>query len=113
MEPEIHADTVAQVILLAREMRDPGTSNKTIVAALKDFIAGLTEDEKLDLVAIMWIGRESFSADEYEEAVDTARQEMIQPTEEYLAKTPLLSDFLENGLDAMGISVAAVENGLY
>jgi hypothetical protein len=112
-EIEIHADTVAQVILLAREMRDPSTSNRTIVNELKEFIASLTEDEQYDLVALMWVGRESFAPEEYPEALRTARAEAIMPTEDYLVNTPLLADYLENGLEALGISPGDAEDDLY
>ncbi|MEM1130915.1 MAG: DUF3775 domain-containing protein [Pseudomonadota bacterium] len=111
--PEVHADTVAHVILLAREMRDPGTSAATIVAQLRGFIEGLTEEEQLELVAIMWIGRESFEAAEFDEAIATARAERTTPTADYLVNAPLLADYLENGLEKLGISPADAEGDLY
>ena len=122
--PEIHADTVAEVILLAREMSESAavgaydgvTDSQGAAQAeseFRQFVAGLTVDEKLDLVVLYWIGRESFSADEYEEALETAREEAINRTEDYLVDVPMLADYLENGLEAMGISAADAENDLY
>lgn len=118
--PEIHADTIAQVILLSREIGEAtavgahdglrGTGSGTLAAReLRAFIAGLNEDEKYSLVAVMWIGRDSFSADEYDEAYDTARQEATNPTEDYLAGMPMLADYLESGLEALGIAPGDVE----
>ena len=122
--PEIHADTVAEVILLAREMSESasvgaedgisGKSGSSVAEReFRQFVAGLTEDEKLDLVVLYWIGRDSFSAEEYEEALETARSEALNRTEDYLVDVPLLADYLESGLEAMGISAAEAEDDLY
>lgn len=108
--PEIHADNVAQVILLARETMIG--SDPTSRAELESFINGLTEDDALDLVALAWIGRESFSADEYAEARQVAAEEATTSTAEYLMGMPLLADYLEDGLEAMGISAGDAEDDL-
>ena len=44
------------------------------------------------------------------EAIDTARMEKTGPTSRYLLGVPLLSDYLEAGLDALGISVEDAED---
>lgn len=122
--PEIHADTVAEVILLAREMSEAasvgaqdGVTDRASASVpereFRQFVAGLTEDEKLNLVVLYWIGRESFSAEEYEEALETARSEALNRTEDYLLDVPLLADYLESGLEAMGISASEAEDDLY
>ena len=102
---EISVSKVVRVIMLAREM---GADHPHVV----DYIGGLNEEEKAHLVAIMWVGRESFTADDYESAVETAFEEASAPTENYLSSTPELSDYLEDGLDALGISVADAEDEL-
>lgn len=76
------------------------------------FIAGLNDDEQASLVALAWIGRGTFSAEEYDEAVDTARSEKVNKTEDYLLGIPLLADYLEDGLDRMGISVESAEQDI-
>ncbi len=78
-------------------------------AELRAFIRRLNDDEKASLVAIMWIGRETFEAEELQEAIDTARAEATTPTEDYLLGVPLLSDYLEDGLEKLGIDVTEVE----
>jgi len=75
-----------------------------------EFIAGLNQREQASLVALAWIGRGSFSADEFAEAVETARAEHSNRTGDYLLGMPLLADYLEEGLDAMGISVEDAED---
>jgi hypothetical protein len=60
----------------------------------------------------MWIGRESFDATEIEEAKQTARAEATAPTEDYLSGIPQLSDYLEDGLQALGIDPTDAEDHL-
>lgn len=102
---EISSYKVAQVILMARELdRAEGE--------LRAFIDRLTEEEQASLVAVMWIGRGSFGADELEEAKATAANEATTPTADYLLGSPHLSDHLENGLDELGISIVDDEDDL-
>ncbi|SEO57490.1 Protein of unknown function [Salinihabitans flavidus] len=102
---EISNWKVAQVVLMAREL-------ERAEAELRAFIDNLNEDEQASLVAVMWIGRESFTADDLEEAIETARAEATTPTADYLIGTPHLSDHLENGMDELGISLSDEEDDL-
>ena len=77
-----------------------------------EYIAALNEDEQVHLVALTWVGRGTFSVDEFSEAVDTARSERTNPTEQYLLGIPLLSDYLEEGLDKLGYSVEEAERDI-
>jgi hypothetical protein len=97
--------TAAQVILMNREL-------SRAESELRGFIDRLSEDEQAELVALMWIGRGSFEAEEWDEAVRTAMSEATTPCADYLIGTPHLSDHLENGLDAMGYSAADAEDDL-
>ncbi len=93
---EISPRKVVHIIFQARE--------KNIAEAeLHEFIANLNDDEKLNLVALTWIGRETFEPEEWAEAMRTAAEEATVPTEEYLMHMPLFADYLENGLEKMGI----------
>lgn len=76
---------------------------------LIDSIEGLNEDEQLDLVALMWIGRGDFTAEEWQEARDQAADVRPRNTAHYLSETPLLSDFLEEGLSKAGYSIEEFE----
>src|SRR3990170_7532588 len=71
-------------------------------AELKGFISTLNVDEQVSLVALMWIGRGSYGPDELDEALETARAERVNPTADYLLGIPLLSDYLEEGLEKLG-----------
>ncbi|SEQ75351.1 DUF3775 domain-containing protein [Thalassovita taeanensis] len=102
---EISIDKVANVILMARELgRAEGE--------LRAFIDRLSEEELIDLVALMWVGRGSFEPEEWEDAKATAANEATTPTADYLIGTPRLSDYLENGLDALGLSAIDEEDEL-
>ncbi len=99
---EISPRKVVHVIYQARE--GPPADD-----ALAAFIEGLNVDEKANLVALAWVGREAFDAEDFEEAVATAMEEASTPTSEYLMGMPHLAENLEYGLEQMGISVSDVE----
>ena len=101
--PDISTDKVVRVIFLAREFGPES-------AQLHNYLSGLNEDEAANLVALMWVGRDSFDVDDWDEALQTAREEASAPTEDYLSGIPELPDNLEAGLDAMGINVSEVED---
>jgi hypothetical protein len=79
-------------------------------AELASFINALNIDEQVQLVALAWLGRGTFTAEEFDEAVETARNERVVSTSRYLLGMPLLADYLEEGLDKLGISVEDAEN---
>lgn len=103
-EDERTEDVLDNVELIA-EPSDDATRSE-----VAEFIDSLNEDEQASLVAVAWIGRGSFSADELSEAIETARSERVVKTSEYLLGIPLLPDFLEEGLDRLGISVEDAEH---
>jgi hypothetical protein len=87
-------------------------NNDATRSEVAQFIAGLNDDEQANLVALVWVGRGSYTADEFAEAVETAQAEKINKTEDYLLGTPLLADYLEEGLDKLGISVEDAEEDI-
>ena len=102
---DITVHKIAQIILMARELN-------RAEAELRAFIDRLTDEEQASLVAVMWIGRGSFEPEELEEAKRTANEEATTPCANYLLGTPHLSDHLENGLDALGLSASDDEDEL-
>ena len=50
------------------------------------------------------MGRGTYEADEFTEAVETARSERANATANYLLGMPLLADYLEEGLEKLGHS---------
>jgi len=102
---DISTHKIAQIVLMARELdRAEGE--------LRAFIGRLSKDEQACLVAVMWIGRDSFEPEDLAEAIATAQEEATTPTADYLLGSPHLSDHLENGLDALGLSALEDEDDL-
>jgi hypothetical protein len=66
------------------------------------FINGMNVDERAALVALAWIGRGTYEAGEWDEALDLARNEHGERTAQYLLSLPLLGDYLEEALSAFG-----------
>lgn len=100
---EISPRKVVHIIFQARE-GDYGSDE------LRAFLAALNDDEKAHLVALAWVGRGAFEAEEFADAVATARAEATTPTEDYLTGMPHLPENLEAGLEALGIDVADAED---
>ncbi len=127
---DISPRKVARIIMRARELGSkvarwdtPGDvadadsilesrSSDGTEGELRSYISDLNNDEQASLVAIAWIGRDTFDAAELEEAIATAKSEKSSPTEDYLLGMPLLSDYLESGLDALGISLEEAGEGI-
>ncbi len=76
---------------------------------LVEYIDDLNEDEALDLVCLMWIGRGTYGVEQLDEARQVAEQEATHKTSEYLLGTPMLSDYLEAGLIEFGFTPEEIE----
>jgi hypothetical protein len=92
--------------VLADDSHDP------VARELSGFIRALNEDEQIDLVALMWLGRGDGTIEEWEglraSAVEV-RSEYSNPrreTAQYLLGEPMLGDLLADGLDEFGIDWA-------
>lgn len=136
MPLEIAPEKVAYVIMKARELDvkvaawddggadDAPYENEDADQILEDlasdptyqeateFIGNLNEDEKVSLVALAWIGRGTYEAEDIDEAIDTARSEATTSTANYLLGMPLLADYLEEGLDKLGFAVGEIEDDI-
>jgi len=130
---EISPGKVAYLAILAREIDvkvapwdgagdDTESDSGGVLEALGDdpavvefraFVEGLNEDEQASLVAVMWIGRDTYTADDLDEAIETAKSEATTPTADYLLGVPLLSDYLEAGLEALGFDPEEAEGEFY
>lgn len=128
----IAVDKVAFIVLRAREVQvkeplsDPDSgSNPTddgeadvledrredlTRRELADAIRGLNEEEQINLVALVWLGRGTYDIAEWSTALEVARSEHNARTAEYLLGMPLLPDYLEEGLAAFGESIVDDED---
>ncbi|MBI1364336.1 MAG: DUF3775 domain-containing protein [Alphaproteobacteria bacterium] len=76
---------------------------------LRTALQSLNDDEKLDLVTLVWIGRGDFSIDEWSAARAEADSVRDKHAVRYLMETPLFSDFLEEGLALAGYDLDEFE----
>ena len=105
MEPEISLRKVVNVIFHARSAQ----RSRELAA----FIEALNDDEKAHLVAIAWVGRGAFEAEDYAAAVANALAEATVPTADYLMGMPHLAENLESGLEALGYDVTDAEEDFF
>jgi hypothetical protein len=83
----------------------------SVEGELRSFINALTEDEQIDLVALTWLGRDDYTAADWSSVHEEAARAHNNRTVEYLLGIPLLGDFLEEGLSALGYSCEEFELG--
>lgn len=112
---------VKAAVTLPTEGTDPSESDMSevledhasdpVAHELTSFIDDLNEEEQIDLVALAWLGRGTFSLAEWEDAVREARDAHNERTAAYLLGMPLLGDYLEEGLSRFGLSCEDFERG--
>jgi len=102
------------------EASDPADDRAGATAALQDLpdnpaeqeladaLDGLNADERLDVVALMWVGRGDFEPDEWDQARAQAAESAEAPTARYLTGTPMLAEYLEEGLEELGYAIEDV-----
>ena len=77
-----------------------------VVREITGFINAMTEDEQIDLVALMRLGRGDGTIEEWEDLRREAAEGRNSRTASYLLGEPLVSDYLAEGLDAFGLTWA-------
>lgn len=82
--------------LLADHGSDP------VLAELRNAIDDLEPDQQVALVALMWVGRGDYDEDEWDTALEQARDSWNERTADYVIGTPLAGDYLAEGLDVLG-----------
>jgi hypothetical protein len=127
----VSPETVCAIIAAAREMQamadgdiddvalDDDEETEFLADAVKETgrnallaeLAGLGEEESLDLIALMLVGRASYGRGDWHEARGRARDLSFKDRARYLADMPLLGIYLERGLDAFGYSCGGDGSG--
>lgn len=122
----ISPEKVCFIIIKAREFDakeevsepDPGSnpSDDKDVEILEDYtddpmveeitslVNSLSVDEQVDLVTLMWLGRDDYTAADWDSVREEAASAHNNRTAEYLLGTPNLGDLLEEGLSMLGYS---------
>jgi len=73
-----------------------------VVREITGFIDAMTEDERIDLVALMRLGRGDGGIEEWDDLRREAAEGRNKGTASYLLGEPLVSDYLAEGIDAFG-----------
>lgn len=109
-EPGKHAvDDIVREDLPEEEDEIPAYQDSSEYDDLREYIDNLNENEQIELVAIAWIGRGTYTSDDWGEAVEVAADEHPSHVAVYLLSQPLLADELEEGLSELGLSCEDVE----
>ncbi|HZD89442.1 MAG TPA: DUF3775 domain-containing protein [Pseudolabrys sp.] len=80
-----------------------------VAQELSSFIDAMTEDEQIDLVALAWLGRNDYTANDWPAVREEAAGAHNDRTAEYLMGIPMLGDVVEEGLSMLGFSCEDVE----
>ena len=79
---------------------------------LISWISDLTDSQKSELVALFWLGRGDGDASDFPDLIEQARSQQGKSTSRYLLGSPLLGDYLEEGLERLGIDTSEIEGTL-
>ena len=122
MPLSINPDTVCFVVAKAREVNvkvapeelaDDGDDMERILEGyaddatyqeLKAFLDAQSDDVLRELLALTWIGRGDYAADDWQSVMSEIADVREKHTSDYLLGTPLLADYLEEGLSEFGLS---------
>ena len=125
----INPDTVCYVIVKARELfvkvapeelYDDSDDVERILEdhaddptyqEIRQFLDSLNEDELAELLALMWVGRGDYGVDDWQPALNAVDDLRDRHPVDYLLGTPLLADYLEEGLSQFGQSCEDFEMG--
>jgi hypothetical protein len=80
-----------------------------VVEEITSFIDAMSVDEQVDLVAMMWLGRDDYTIADWPSVREEAARAHNERTAQYLLGTPMLGDLLEEGLSMLGFSCEDVE----
>ena len=78
---------------------------------LVDALNSLTDPERVEVLALTWLGRGDYGKEDWREVLEEARRIHDEKETEYLVGTPLLADYLEEGLSQLGYSIEDFEIG--
>jgi len=82
--------------------QDAGEDPDPAYAGLKAAIDDLEPDQQASLVGLMLLGRRDYAAEDWRRALKHARDGWNTRTADYSIQTPLLADYLTEGLEQLG-----------
>lgn len=79
---------------------------------LKVALNALNDDQRDEIVALTWVGRGDFTDRDWDKAIEAAHERHNGDEACYLMGTPLLADYLEEGVAQLGYTREDLEDGL-
>jgi len=68
----------------------------------RSIVLDLEPGQQQQIVALLWLGREDYTLDDWDEMLEQAQTDWTPKTAEYLIVHPLLAEFLTEGLGLFG-----------
>lgn len=87
------------------------TSDNPTRQELEAALDALDDEQRIEILALLWVGRGDFDRAEWRDALTQAREVHNETETDYLIGTPLLGDYLEEALDALGYSLEDYRKG--
>ena len=81
------------------------TADNPIQQELSAALNALDDEQRIEILALMWLGRGDFDRSEWRAALAQAREIHNAHETSYLLGTPLLADYLQEGIAALGSSL--------
>ncbi len=130
-ELNIGLDKIQDIVLVARNFDqedipdepDPGSEPESVQdreeqldegedpseGELRVLIEDLNDDEVVDLIALVWIGRGDFGIEDLAEARELARERHQGSSSRYLMGIPTLAEYISEGVAAAGYDLEGLE----
>ena len=93
-----------------RDVLEFGANNPTH-QELTDAIDSLSDRERVELLALTWLGRGDYTKEEWRDVLEEAHRVHDERETQYLVGTPLLADYLEEALSQLGYWLEEFEIG--
>jgi hypothetical protein len=100
-DPDSGSNPTDDVSVDALEFGPEDQTRHELVSAISD----LNDDEQLDLIALVFVGRGDFALSEWDLARQAARDVGRARTPRFFIEIPLVSDFLEEALSQCNLSI--------
>ena len=127
MDLTVSLETVCRLIVRARELEaqvpsiendeeeDPTDSddplavledeaNEAVEDEVRTLLEDLADDEAQEVLALAFVGRGTYDASEWDEALEAAGEESAESIVEQLLDMPMLAGYLDAGLSAFDLS---------
>jgi len=89
---------------------DAEMSEDPLALELTSWIDDMNDAQQAELVALYWLGRGDGDPEDFADLTQQARESRVNKTSAYLLGAPMLPDYLEEGLEALGYDTSELES---